>query len=177
MTYIVLLRGINVAGKNKIIMKDFVKILLNNDEIKSVKSYIQSGNLIINSTIKHTDNLSLKIQKIIQKEYQYLVDVFSFSLIEFTKIVESHPYKIKEKRNYIAFVNQPPEISKTKALNEKKIEGDLYQINQNAIHLQYKIKYSASKLNNNYLEKQLDIKSTMRNWNTVQKLITLVKQL
>lgn len=176
MTYIVLLRGINVAGKNKIIMKEFVKTLSNNDEFDSVKSYIQSGNFIINSSINDTNILSLKIQKIIQKEYEYTVDVFSFSLSEFTKIVELHPYSIKEKRNYIAFLNEQPDLTKIETLNNKDFRGDLYKIDKNAIHLQFELQYSKSKLNNNYLEKQLNIKSTMRNWNTVQKLISLAEK-
>ena len=48
MRYILLLRGINVGGKNKVSMSDF-KELLKNSGFKNVISYINSGNLFFDS--------------------------------------------------------------------------------------------------------------------------------
>lgn len=177
MTYIVLLRGINVAGKNKILMNDFVHQLIEEQEFESVKSYIQSGNFVIKSSIKTSDNISLKIKKIILEKYQYKIDVFSFTLSEFTKIINTHPFEIKEKQNYIAFINKKPEQEYITDLSTKNFNNDCYQVTNKAIHVVYSVQYSKSKLNNNYLEKQLKIISTMRNWNTVQKLILMANDL
>ena len=47
-TYIVLLRGINVSGKNKIPMAD-LRDLLNNLQFQNLQTYIQSGNIILES--------------------------------------------------------------------------------------------------------------------------------
>ena len=44
-TYIAILRGINVSGKNKIRMKDLAEVLIRS-ELRNVKTYIQSGNII-----------------------------------------------------------------------------------------------------------------------------------
>ena len=46
--YIVLLRGINVSGKNKLPMKE-LRYLLNDLKYQNVQTYIQSGNIILES--------------------------------------------------------------------------------------------------------------------------------
>ena len=46
--YISLLRGINVSGKNKILMAD-LKTLYESLSFKNVTTYIQSGNVIFES--------------------------------------------------------------------------------------------------------------------------------
>ena len=48
MVYILLLRGINVGGKNKVSMNDLKKVL-SNEGFEDVDSYINSGNLFFRS--------------------------------------------------------------------------------------------------------------------------------
>ena len=45
-TYIVLLRGVNVSGKNKLPMKD-LRIVLEKLNYSNVSTYIQSGNILL----------------------------------------------------------------------------------------------------------------------------------
>ena len=49
MRYILLLRGINVGGKNKVVMSE-LKVLLESLNFENVHSYINSGNLFFSST-------------------------------------------------------------------------------------------------------------------------------
>ena len=46
--YIALLRGINVGGQKKIVMKD-LKSLLTAAGFEAVDTYIQSGNIVLSS--------------------------------------------------------------------------------------------------------------------------------
>ena len=50
MVYILLLRGVNVGGKNKVSMGDLKKTLLDNG-FEDVDSYINSGNLFFKSVL------------------------------------------------------------------------------------------------------------------------------
>ena len=54
---IVLLRGINVSGRNKLPMKE-LRALLTSSDFQNVQTYIQSGNIILDSC--H----SVKIQRL-----------------------------------------------------------------------------------------------------------------
>ena len=49
MRYVLLLRGINVGGKNKVSMSDLEQLLLNAG-FEDVASYINSGNVFFSST-------------------------------------------------------------------------------------------------------------------------------
>ena len=50
-TYVALLRGINVGGKNKIKMAN-LKIMCENLGFLNVQTYIQTGNVLFNSLTK-----------------------------------------------------------------------------------------------------------------------------
>ena len=54
MKYIVLLRGINISGKNKIPMSELKKVLEEN-QYANVSTYLNSGNVILESNIKNEE--------------------------------------------------------------------------------------------------------------------------
>lgn len=60
-TYILLFRGINVGGKNGLLMKD-LKALLEGEGCMNVKTYIQSGNVVLQSATKPTDSIAHAIE-------------------------------------------------------------------------------------------------------------------
>ena len=62
MKYIVLLRGINISGKNKISMSDLKKSLEENN-YKNVITYLNSGNVILETNSSKEDvskNIKIK---------------------------------------------------------------------------------------------------------------------
>lgn len=173
MIYIVLLRGVNVSGKNKIIMKDFVKILIENSKLSTIKSYIQSGNFVVKSNINHSKELSDLFSEIILKEYQYKIKAFVYTLDEFKKIFTDYPFTPKGKVDYITFLSKTPEQEQVNNINKGL---DTLMLKNNIIYIQYATKYSDSKLNNNYFEKQLDFSATTRNIRTISKLIEIAEK-
>lgn len=68
-TYIALLRGINVGGKNKILMAELRDLLLNMG-LKEVQTYIQSGNIIFNSEEGNASELEFQIMEAIKKTFR-----------------------------------------------------------------------------------------------------------
>ncbi len=171
MKYIVLLRAINVGGKNKILMKDFVNVLLANSHFIEVKSYLQTGNFIINSTLKNVKGITQIIQKTILEHYNYKIDVYTYTHQEFKDLIATNPFEIIEKKNYCTFTQDT--YSNIDTLNNNVFNEDLFFISNGIIHTRYNTKYSDSKLNNNFYEKKLNISATTRNWNTVKKLLEL----
>ena len=67
-TYVILLRGINVGGKNKIPMAD-LKLFLEEQGFKDVLTYIQSGNVVLRSDLA-AKTLSAKIEDSLPKKVQ-----------------------------------------------------------------------------------------------------------
>lgn len=71
MRYILLLRGINVGGKNKVSMSDLKKLLLNTG-FEDVDSYINSGNLFF-STDESRETCLSKISNLLEDHYDFAI--------------------------------------------------------------------------------------------------------
>lgn len=67
-TYLILLRGINVGGKNKIPMAE-LKLRLEEAGCKNVSTYIQSGNVILQSDL-NAKTLGPKIEAMLSKKFK-----------------------------------------------------------------------------------------------------------
>lgn len=70
MKYVLLLRGINVGGKNKVAMSD-LKDMISKLGYKNVITYINSGNIIFESNDK---------KEIVKEKISQMLDTFSFPI-------------------------------------------------------------------------------------------------
>ena len=170
-TYIVLLRGINVSGKNKLPMLD-LKELLNKQGFQDLQTYIQSGNVVLKST-KTKEAISLIIKKGIQNAFGYEVPVLVKTLIEWEKAIANNPYKeVEAKQQYFTFLS---EASKEKIIAITNTKEDAYTIIEDVVYVNAVGGYGKTKLNNNVFEKKLNSTATTRNLKTTLKLLALAK--
>lgn len=91
-TYVVLLRGINVGGKNKVSMAELKKCL---EELgfSNVLTYIASGNVILQSS-KHADEIRAQIETVLPKTFALnseLIKVLVLSPGQLQAIVDNKP--------------------------------------------------------------------------------------
>ncbi len=71
MRYILLLRGVNVDGKNKVSMSDLKELLLN-EGFEAVDSYINSGNLFFSSA-QNWESCIAKITYVLESNYNFSI--------------------------------------------------------------------------------------------------------
>ena len=88
--YIVLLRGINISGKNKISMLELKQVLENNN-FYNVKTYLNSGNIILSSDIKNKIVISNNINKIIKNKFNLDIPIFVITLTELKELLDNKP--------------------------------------------------------------------------------------
>jgi len=69
MRYILLLRGINVGGKNKVSMSE-LKEALSNEGFIDVDSYINSGNLFFSSEESYESCIK-KVEQLLENNYDF----------------------------------------------------------------------------------------------------------
>ena len=67
-TYIALFRGINVGGNNMLPMKA-LKALLEKNGCQEVRTYIQSGNVILSSSISDAAKLAKQLSAAVSKSH------------------------------------------------------------------------------------------------------------
>lgn len=172
MKYIVLLRGVNVSGSNIIKMAD-LKQILEGKGFDQVHTYIQSGNLIVESK-KSTKSVSQEISAIIENEFKLNVPAFTYTRGDFITILNNNPYNEADiKKQYFSFISSSPEQSRISELKMIDYPNEEYTITDKVIYFYPHEGYGKAKLNNNLFEKKLGVVATARNLNTVKKLVDL----
>ena len=114
--YIVLFRGINVPGKNKLAMVDLCELLIDLG-FQNVQTYIQSGNIILTSEgIKIV--ICKKINEGIAYKFGYDVPVVARTLKELENVIESYPFPLDNPK-VVAFIflDKVPEFSEIEIKN------------------------------------------------------------
>ncbi|WP_321376088.1 DUF1697 domain-containing protein [uncultured Draconibacterium sp.] len=90
-TYVAILRGINVSGKNKIKMDAF-KSSLSVLGFEQLQTYIQSGNVVFRYQEKSPEELEELISKKIQEDFGFDVPVLVLNATQLGNIVSNNPY-------------------------------------------------------------------------------------
>ncbi|MFN2260531.1 MAG: DUF1697 domain-containing protein [Psychroflexus sp.] len=176
-TKIALLRGINVGGKQKILMAD-LRQLLEKSGFENPKTYIQSGNIIFQSELENAD-ISEKIGEIITKNYAFEVPIFVKSLDVLKKIIDENPFtKVAAIEHlHLTFLKDKPKKSEIENIKTFDFPTDKFIINEDYIYLYCEGPYHKTKLNNHFFEKKLNTGATTRNWKTTLKLLEIANSL
>ena len=91
-TYLVLFRGINVGGKNKVPMAE-LKALLTELGFQDVRTYIQSGNAILRSELT-AEAIARKIEKALPTRFKLdteLIRVLVLARADFEAAIDDRP--------------------------------------------------------------------------------------
>jgi uncharacterized protein (DUF1697 family) len=175
-TYISILRGINVGGQRKILMAD-LKTLYENLGFKEVVTYIQSGNVVFKTeTVMDSIDLTQKIEKVIAEHYPFTVPVLVRTQSEWHNVLISNPF-LKDnafdlEKVYVTFLDELPDTVLLDKIKNLDFAPEQFIILGKEIYL-YTSDYGNTKLSNHFFEKKLKVKATTRNWKTVQRLFEL----
>lgn len=90
MKYIVLLRGVNISGKNKVSMPK-LKQLLEENNYQNVLTYLNSGNIIIESNINNKELIIENISKIIEFNFNIKIPIYIMTVPELEDILNNSP--------------------------------------------------------------------------------------
>ncbi len=176
MKHLILLRGINVSGHNMIKM-DALKKALEEIGFQNVVTYIQSGNVFVESDEESGFSVGFKIKQEIYKTFGHEVPVIVVSKTDLEWSFKNNPFlkqkDVDTKKLYVAFISK--ELSSS-AINELKIsqfKPDEAVIEGNRIFIKYDIGAGKTRLDQKYIEKKLNVTATIRNWNSVTKLLEM----
>ena len=167
--YIVLLRGINVSGKNRLPMQD-LRDILQQQGYQNIQTYIQSGNIILDTKEDKTKIIQ-KIKDSIYQKFEYNVPVIVVSIEELKTVIDYYPFPI-ENPKIVAFVflNQKAAVENFEI---KGIKKDKFLIKDKMVYIYCPTGFAKTKLSNNLFERKLDVIATTRNYNTTKKLFNL----
>ena len=174
--YIALLRGINVGGHKKIPMAK-LRELLSKSGFENVQTYIQSGNVTFKSSVKSTLKIEQTIKKAILGYFGFEVSVLVMTRLDLKRIFEGCPFsEDKKKTSYFMLLHDAPDEELIKMASEKVHEGEVYAIIGNCIYFVRDKGYGQAKFNVNFFERKLKTFATVRNYNTMVKLLSLCSE-
>lgn len=170
-TYVALLRGINVGGHKKILMAD-LRVLLENINLKNIQTYIQSGNVVFQSSNDDIISIENTIKDQILKQYGFEVLVLVKTHSELKSIFDKCPF-LKEKReaSYFMLLLTSPNDKLIKEVSLLKYPNEEFIITKNCVYIHYSTGYGKAKCGNNFFENKLKVSATARNYKTIVKLI------
>lgn len=173
--FVVFLRGINVSGKNLIKM-DALKSTLLLHGFKNVKTYIQSGNILVETNLKNTA-VQQQFEEILLNEFQLNVPVFVLSISDLEKALQNNPFPENTEPNkvFITFLNEKPANDLVEKLASIDFGDEVFTISDKVLYFHVPNGMGASKMNNNFFENKLKVTATGRNINTINKMIALAK--
>lgn len=175
--WIVLLRGINVGGNNIVPMKQLAEMLLGCG-CQYVRTYIQSGNVLLQHSESNAPVLSKLIANEMQQTFGFRPQILLLTLAQFEQAAATNPFAYAQsepKTLHLFFLAEPPNKVDFETLNQLKKDSESYELKEQVFYLHAPDGIGRSKLAEK-VEKLLGVPTTARNWNTVSKLLSLANQ-
>ncbi len=173
-TWIALFRGINVGGHNILPMAE-LKRELESLKLNNIRTYIQSGNVVFDSTTKAVPSLSEKITRRIKDRKGFRPQLLILSVSQLRRAIDSNPFPqavSDPKTLHFIFLAERASNPDLKALDDMKSSTESYKLTDRVFYLHAPDGIGRSKLAAN-VEKCLGIVTTGRNYRTIDKLLAM----
>lgn len=170
-TWILLLRGINVGGKNKLPMKDLRGLMASLD-LGDVQTYIQSGNAVFRASEETVAGLSERLASAIDEHHGFSPQILILSRDEWQAAMDANPFpeaQAEPKTLHLFFLASAPEAPDLDALEQLQVPSERFHLTDGVFYLHSPDGIGRSKLVAR-IGKSLGVEMTARNWRTVERL-------
>ena len=151
-----------------------LKTLFAKHDFRNVQTYIQSGNVILQSNFSEVIDIENTIKKAILEHFGFEVSVLVKTYQDLKRIFEDCLFPEEKKRSsYFILLYDIVSKQQIEEVSKKVYEFDEYIIQNNCIYLYCEKGMGKSKFNMKYFENKLNTFATTRNYNTMVKLLSL----
>ncbi len=173
---LVLLRGINVGGKNLIKMAD-LRAGFEDLGYDDVTTYIASGNVLFRSPREPQIELAARLEKEVMKEFGVELKLVLVSETQLRKVVDKAPggFGAEADRCDVVFLRKPLTASRAHAITDAR-KGIDRKWKDNGVLYYSRVAERASGSRFSSITKFPEYKNmTIRSWRTTQKLLGLME--
>lgn len=165
-----LLRGINVGGKNIISMAE-LRAAMERAGFGDVTTYIQSGNVIFSAPSMVAD---ADVEQVITSTFGLKVAVVLRTQREFERALTNNPFASTDpKHQHIGFAAKPFPPAATELVDAQAFAPDRFAVHGREVYFDITHGMGTSKLVP-AVQRKLKVPMTIRNLNTVNKLLSLM---
>jgi len=176
-SYVALLRGINVGGRNKIRMADLTTCF-ESGGFEAVSTYIQSGNVLFRSDETDTVMLATRIERMLAAVFDYDASVAIRSQAELRAVIERAPQGFgsqPDRYRYDVIFLLPPLTAAETLHSVTPREGvDTMAAGPEVVYTSRLIERASQSRLTRVIGLPIYQRMTIRNWNTTTKLLALM---
>jgi uncharacterized protein (DUF1697 family) len=171
--YLVLLRGVNVSGHNKVPMAE-LRSSLSDAGFDEVSTYIQSGNIAVDSD-RDPEDVAAQVVTTLAESFDVYVPVVVVAQKGVDAIIDTAPFAPGADPTFqvIYFAQNNVDVAGIAEMDPDRWPGDVITGGINAVYVSYKHGQGKSKVSLDQLERAAGTTLTGRNLRTVAKLQTL----
>ncbi len=177
-SYVALLRGINVGGRNKLSMDALVKIFASAG-CEDVRTHVQSGNVLFVASPKTARRIPSVVSDWIAASLRMRVPIVLRRPDELRAVAAGNPFLesgADPASLHVAFLAGVPDRSHVAALDPERSPGDSFELRGREIYLHLPNGEARTTLTNAYLDSTLATRSTIRNWRTLLELLEMAQE-
>jgi uncharacterized protein (DUF1697 family) len=171
---VVLLRGVNLAGRNRLSMPQ-LREALEDAGFGDVSTYVQSGNVVLSSS-KSAKRVRGDVEQLLSARFGLDVKVVVRTRAELAKVVELNPLGTvaKNPKLYqVTFLERAPKAELVRKLEAAAAGKEQVVSRGRELYAWHPDGVGQSKLAALMSGKGLGVTATARNWTTVTKLLEL----
>lgn len=175
---ILLLRGINLGGHN-VIKMEALRALCESLGLNAVQTYIQSGNVVCREGKHDPAALGKQLEDAIEKFAGFRPSIVVRTASELRAVVERNPFAgradVAPNRMGVSFLAVDPGDAARATVRAMDVSPEELHIQGREMYIHFPNGMGTSKLPMKAIERALKTEGTVRNWNTVEKLMEMVE--
>jgi uncharacterized protein (DUF1697 family) len=174
---IVLLRGINLGATNRIAMPA-LRDALTDAGFDDVRTYVQSGNVVLGSKFK-PGRLERECEQLIADRFSLDIPVVARTRDELAAVVGCNPLGAvaqNPKRYQVSFLSEPLAPATVEKLHAAALAPEQVEVHGREIYSWHAEGVARSKLWALVASPRLGVKATARNWTTVTTLLAMADE-
>jgi uncharacterized protein (DUF1697 family) len=171
---VIMLRGINLGPNRRMPMAD-LRALFADAGYEDVRTYVQSGNVVLESTAKPAE-LERETAALISERFGFDVPVVVRTSRQLAAVVKLNPLgdvADNPKRYQVSFLAAKPGAAVVKKLEELAADAERVACHGREVYAWHPEGVARSKLWNALAGKGLGVTATARNWTTVTTLLEM----
>jgi uncharacterized protein (DUF1697 family) len=147
---------------------------------QNVQTYIQSGNVFVDTEEESPAKVGFLIKQEIFKAFGHEVPVVVIGSADLEACFKNNPFlkekEIDSKKLYVAFISTTLQSTSMNDLKISQFKPDEASIDGSRIFIKYAVGAGKTRFDQKYIEKKLNVTATIRNWNTVTQLLKLYEE-
>ncbi|GII63656.1 hypothetical protein Skr01_37410 [Sphaerisporangium krabiense] len=172
MRYVALLRGINVSPRTQIAMAD-LRALLEGLGYGDVRTHLRSGNALFTAGADDPAGIAGRIRRRCAEKLGVGPAVILRTVPELRAVVEENPLEIRDPARFmVAFQAEVPDRGVVDGIDPALYAPEEVAIGRRELYMYFPDGLRRTKLPA-LLEERSGVLATMRNWNTVTRLLEL----